>query len=274
MDFPDRAASADFLVRARTATFTWTDPRDSSQKVIKFKPDRTLAERMNEGALLYGPVCGADYQKYMQTENYEGRSSALRTLRTSSSAMMAAMKEECMMTEERMRKAMSDVETLHMHRMDYAGYVETGEEQIVDQDESTRFSFFSITNDKGCLSLAEIGCVVQAAEKCREEDESRKQKIKAKNGLENLRFTVRNTHQEEKHGDKFMGGNKDKIEVQQHLPLFDTSGFDIAVDGRLKFVGLQCARLDAFIFDGRRGRFGGGASPKVGQKAGPREHVP
>jgi len=58
MDFPDSAASADFLVRARTEAFTWADPSDSSQKTIRFKPDRTLAERMNVGALtiLYEPV--------------------------------------------------------------------------------------------------------------------------------------------------------------------------------------------------------------------------
>merc|ERR1712222_120673 len=44
------------------------------------------------------------------------------------------------------------------------------------------------------------------------EDEANKQKIEAKNGLENYCFTMRNTLQEEKLKDKFEGDDKDKIE--------------------------------------------------------------
>ena len=39
MAFPTSAASAGFLLRARTETFTWIDPRDSSLKTIKFMPE-------------------------------------------------------------------------------------------------------------------------------------------------------------------------------------------------------------------------------------------
>merc|ERR1711970_674649 len=57
----------------------------------------------------------------------------------------------------------------------------------------------------------------------REEDEQNKQKIEAKNGLENYCFTMRNTLQEEKLQDKFEGGDKEKIEkaVQDALDWLD-----------------------------------------------------
>merc|ERR1711953_977136 len=60
-------------------------------------------------------------------------------------------------------------------------------------------------------------------EKFRAEDESNKQKIEAKNGLENYRLTMRNTLSEEKLKDKFEGGDKEKIEkaVQDTLDWLD-----------------------------------------------------
>merc|ERR1719199_475075 len=65
--------------------------------------------------------------------------------------------------------------------------------------------------------------MVQEAEKYRAEDESAKQKIEAKNGLENYCFTMRNTLQEEKLAEKFEEGDKDKIEaaVQEALDWLD-----------------------------------------------------
>merc|ERR1712023_148517 len=81
----------------------------------------------------------------------------------------------------------------------------------------------AITNEKGRLSQSEIDRMVQEAEKYREEDEQNKQKIEAKNGLENYCFTMRNTLQEEKLKDKFEGDDKDKIEkaVQDALDWLD-----------------------------------------------------
>merc|ERR1711979_165273 len=81
------------------------------------------------------------------------------------------------------------------------------------QDKSTgKSNQITITNEKGRLSQAEIDRMVQEAEKYRNEDETAKQKIEAKNGLENYCFTMRNTLQEEKLKDKFEPGDKDKIE--------------------------------------------------------------
>merc|ERR1711933_597951 len=54
-------------------------------------------------------------------------------------------------------------------------------------------------------------------------DEINKQKIEAKNGLENYCFTMRNTLSEEKLQDKFEGDDKSKIEkaVQETLDWLD-----------------------------------------------------
>merc|ERR1719506_3365905 len=88
------------------------------------------------------------------------------------------------------------------------------------QDKSTgKSNQITITNEKGRLSQAEIDRMVQEAEKYRSEDEANKNKIEAKNGLENYCFTMRNTLQEEKLQDKFEAGDKEKIEkaVQEAL---------------------------------------------------------
>merc|ERR1712072_1242768 len=81
----------------------------------------------------------------------------------------------------------------------------------------------TITNEKGRLSQAEIDRMVQEAEKYANEDSKLKEKVEAKNGLENYCFTMRNTLQEEKLKDKFDAGDKEKIEkaVQDALDWLD-----------------------------------------------------
>merc|ERR1712014_312192 len=81
----------------------------------------------------------------------------------------------------------------------------------------------TITNEKGRLSQAEIDRMVQEAEKYRAEDEQNKQKIEAKNGLENYCFQMRNTLSDDKLKDKFESGDKEKIEkaVQDALDWLD-----------------------------------------------------
>lgn len=56
----------------------------------------------------------------------------------------------------------------------------------------------TITNDKGRLSKDEIERMVQEAEKYKSEDEAHKERIDAKNGLENYAFNMRNTIRDEK----------------------------------------------------------------------------
>merc|ERR1712157_413255 len=72
----------------------------------------------------------------------------------------------------------------------------------------------TITNEKGRLSQSEIDRMVQEAEKYASEDSKTKEKVEAKNGLENYCFTMRNTLQEEKLKDKFEGGDKEKNEFE------------------------------------------------------------
>merc|ERR1711904_696678 len=92
------------------------------------------------------------------------------------------------------------------------------------QDKSTgKTNQITITNEKGRLSQSEIDRMVSEAEKYRAEDEANKQKVEAKNGLENYCFTMRNTLNEEKLKDKFEDGDKEKIEkaVQEALDWLD-----------------------------------------------------
>jgi len=92
------------------------------------------------------------------------------------------------------------------------------------QDKSTgKSNQITITNEKGRLSQSEIDRMVQEAEKYRAEDEENKNKIEAKNGLENYCFTMRNTLQEEKLKEKFEADDKDKIEkaIQEALDWLD-----------------------------------------------------
>merc|ERR1712093_390653 len=81
----------------------------------------------------------------------------------------------------------------------------------------------TITNDKGRLSKEDIEKMVSDAEKYKAEDEAMKEKIEAKNGLENYCFQMKNTLQEEKLKEKFEMGDKDKIEaaVQDALDWLD-----------------------------------------------------
>merc|ERR1712138_167090 len=92
------------------------------------------------------------------------------------------------------------------------------------QDKSTgKSNQITITNEKGRLSQSEIDRMVQEAEKDRAEDEENKNKIEAKNGLENYCFTMRNTLQEEKLKEKFEASDKENIEkaVQDALDWLD-----------------------------------------------------
>merc|ERR1711872_168997 len=79
-------------------------------------------------------------------------------------------------------------------------------------DKSTgKSNQITMTNDKGRLSQEDIDRMVSEAEKYKEEDDKNKQKIEAKNGLENYCYSMKNTLQEEKLKDKFEAGDSEKI---------------------------------------------------------------
>ena len=70
----------------------------------------------------------------------------------------------------------------------------------------------TITNDKGRLSKEEIEQMIKDAEKFAEEDKVLKEKIDAKNSLENYIYTMRNTIEDkEKLADKIEDSDKETI---------------------------------------------------------------
>lgn len=88
-----------------------------------------------------------------------------------------------------------------------------------EETASGKKSQITITNEKGRLSQADIDRMVQEAEKFAAEDSAHKEKVEAKNGLENYCFQMRNTLGEEKLKDKFEADDKENIEkaVQEAL---------------------------------------------------------
>merc|ERR1711975_161662 len=70
----------------------------------------------------------------------------------------------------------------------------------------------TITNDKGRLSKEEIERMVNEAEKYKQEDEQNKQRVEAKNQLENYAYNIRNSIRDEKLKDKIEAADKEKIE--------------------------------------------------------------
>merc|ERR1719163_1868643 len=70
----------------------------------------------------------------------------------------------------------------------------------------------TITNDKGRLSQDDIERMVKEAEKYAAEDDAMKEKIEAKNQLENYAYSMRNSINDEKMKDKLEAEDKETIE--------------------------------------------------------------
>ena len=70
----------------------------------------------------------------------------------------------------------------------------------------------TITNDTGRLSQQDIDSMVADAEKFREEDEKMKEKVDAKNDLENMCYQVKSSISDEKIKDKISDEDKAKVE--------------------------------------------------------------
>ena len=84
----------------------------------------------------------------------------------------------------------------------------------------------TITNDKGRLSADDIERMVGEAEKYKAEDERQRQRIEAKNGLENYAFSLRNSIREEKLAAKISSDDKATIEgaVDEVISWLDHNG--------------------------------------------------
>jgi len=72
----------------------------------------------------------------------------------------------------------------------------------------------TITNDKGRLSKDEVERMVAESEKYKKLDEEVKSRIEAKNGLENMCFTLRNSINEPKIASKIGPSDKAKLEAK------------------------------------------------------------
>jgi len=85
---------------------------------------------------------------------------------------------------------------------------------VTAQDKGTgKQESITITNDKGRLSQEEIDRMVKEAEDAAEEDKALRQRVEARNQLENFAYQVRNTlNDEEKIGDKLSADEKAEVE--------------------------------------------------------------
>jgi len=81
------------------------------------------------------------------------------------------------------------------------------------KDKSTgKDSNITITNDKGRLSQDDIERMVKEAEKYAAEDDAQKEKVEARNALENYSYSMRNSINDEKLRDKIDAADKETIE--------------------------------------------------------------
>jgi L1 cell adhesion molecule like protein len=69
----------------------------------------------------------------------------------------------------------------------------------------------TITNDKGRLSKEQIERMVREAEQYKKDDDQAKERIEAKNGLENYSYSLRNTLKDENIASKLSADDKDKL---------------------------------------------------------------
>jgi len=95
----------------------------------------------------------------------------------------------------------------------------------------------TITNDKGRLSKEQIERMVKEAENYKKQDEEAKDKVEAKNKLENYAYSVRNSINDEKLKDK--------------IPASDRSAIESAVESTIKWLdanqGASKSEFDAKI---------------------------
>merc|ERR1712093_501661 len=136
----------------------------------------------------------------------------------------------------------------------------------------------TITNDKGRLSKEEIEKMVEEAETYKAEDESNKERIEAKNGLENYAYNLKNTMDDEKLKDKIEEGDKKTIEdkVEETINWLDSnqSAEKEEYEEKQKELEGLCNPIMQKLYAGAGGAGGmpdmGGGAPPAGDDAGPK----
>jgi heat shock protein 5 len=122
----------------------------------------------------------------------------------------------------------------------------------------------TITNDNGRLSKEEIDAMIKDAEKFAEQDKVLKEKIDAKNSLENYIYTMRNTiDDKEKLADKIESDDKDKIkealtEAQDWLNSHEDAEKE-DLEAQLKDLQAICDPIISKVYQKHGGQQQGGA---------------
>lgn len=122
----------------------------------------------------------------------------------------------------------------------------------------------TITNEKGRLSKEEIDAMIRDAEKFAEQDKELKEKIDAKNSLENYVYTMRNTIEDkEKLADKIDEDDKQKIkDALQEAQDWLTSHEDAERDDyetQLKDLQRVCDPIISKVYQQQGGQPGQGS---------------
>ena len=124
---------------------------------------------------------------------------------------------------------------------------------VTAKDTSTgRSNKITITNDKDRLSAAEVERMVADAEKYKAEDDAQREKITARNGLENYAFAIQNTIRE--HGDKLSTEDKQLVEnkVKEALDWLDrnTLADKEEYDDKLQELQTECGPVMTKLHNG------------------------
>jgi len=140
-------------------------------------------------------------------------------------------------------------------------------------DKSTgKSSKITITNEKGRLSQSEIERMVREAETYKAEDEANKERVEAKNGLENYCFSMRNTMSEEKIKEKIEESDKEAVEkkVQEVLDWMDRNQLaeKAEFEDKQKEVEAVCNPIMMKIYSAGGGGMPGGMPGAGGMPSG------
>jgi len=140
------------------------------------------------------------------------------------------------------------------------------------EDKTTgRSNRITITNDKGRLSKDEIDRMVRDAERFKAEDDAQREKVEAKNGLENYVYNIRNTLNDDKISSKMSDEDKAAINaiVDQTVQWIDnntTLASKEEYEAKQKEVEKVCNPIIAKMYQAAGGMPGGmpGGFPGAG----------
>merc|ERR1711976_319402 len=153
------------------------------------------------------------------------------------------------------------------------------------EDKSTgKRNAITITNDKGRLSKEEIDRMVSESKKYEDYDRAQRERVEAKNGLENYAYSMKNTVNDEKVGGKLDSGDKQKLlsAVEDTIRWLDSNqeGSKDEYESRQKELEGICNPIIAKMYQGDGGAaggmpggmpgMGGGVPPSAGTAGGPR----